>query len=261
MPRNNSVAQNELTRFAHEAPILVGFGPAFGVGPWPQKNNGGFPMFRFVTVSTFAAVALLATGCVSMSSLQTARTLEKNKSQQTLGGGLYTSESLVDDKDLGRISLPYLEYSYRQGLSDKIDAGIKITNSFTLMADGKYQLVDGEQFALAAGLGVGYFSVSQTSGDEKFESTLIDVMVPLYLSYDVTKSFTPYLSPKYIARFVSGTESSTNSLWGATAGAKIGDQSGAYVEATYLTRPGSNFSTLQYNVSFFWTPANAWFQL
>lgn len=193
--------------------------------------------------------------CVSMSSLQTAETLEKGKTQSTFGGGYYSSEETSNNTALST-KLPYFEYSYREGLADNLDGGIKLTIIGSAAADLKYRLHKGEKFNFSVGGGLGYMSVKSSAGSTDVENTIIDFMVPVYASYRFDPSWAAYLTPRYVLRMnsQSGASSgtSTASLAGGAAGVKIGHSWGAYLEAAYQKQLGSSFSLMQYNVSLFW---------
>ena len=93
--------------------------------------------------------------------------------------------------------------------------------------------------------------MGEVSGIPSVEVKFLDIMLPLYLSYDFSPSFTVYTSPKYISRQVSGASSKSEGITGLTLGAKIGEKSGVYAEAT-LIKGEDNQSMTQYNLSYFW---------
>lgn len=207
-----------------------------------------------ISILLVALISYLSVGCVSMSTLQTARTLNPDESQQTIGGGVYNSKIEVTSqsgKATTETNLPYIEYTYRHGLMKDLDGGLKVTIVGSYAADVKYQLYEGSSFAAATGLGVGYmeYKVTVASTDTKVKYT--DVIVPIYLSYDFNPSFSLYFSPKYILRNASGDASGSENMYGAGIGTKIGEKKGAYLEAAVIKGRDDNAIT-QYNASFFW---------
>lgn len=188
--------------------------------------------------------------CVSMSSLQTARTLDKDTSQQSFGGGIYNSKMDVGDTQV-ETNLPYVEYSYRRGFTENFDGGFKLTFIGAYSADAKYQIFANDKFAFSAGAGLGYLSYKISSGNQDQEIKFIDFALPLYLSYDFTPSFTVYTSPKIIRRQISGADKDSENITGLTLGTKIGEKSGVYAEATLIKGEGDTTMT-QYNLSYFW---------
>ena len=185
-----------------------------------------------------------------MSSVQTARTLPAAETQQSFGGGVYNSTMKVGETDV-ETNLPYLEYSYRRGFTDKFDAGLKLTFIGAYSADGKYQFYADDKWAFSAGAGLGYMSYKVTAGNNEEDVKFLDLMLPLYLSYDVSPSFSIYTSPKFISRQISGASSKSEGITGLTLGTKIGEKSGVYAEATLIKGQDSQTMT-QYNLSYFW---------
>jgi hypothetical protein len=182
--------------------------------------------------------------CANMSTLQTAETLPEGQGEFAVGAGYITHEAITDADD-SKVTAPYLEFQYRRGLAENIDAGIKATLIGTGGADVKYQFYNSEKLDLAVGTGLAYMSIE--SGDSK--SSIIDWTVPLYVSSDVSDSVTLYASPKYFLRKVSGADALH--VLGATAGLKWGKESGVMVETSYAKALGEDFKSLQYNAALF----------
>ncbi len=196
-------------------------------------------------ISTF-----LLANCASVSTLQTARVLEKGDSFHSLGMGLYSSDDFIGGDD---ISLPLIEYTYRRGVWDKIDLGLKITLIGSAVVDAKYNLINGEKFALATGLGIGYMSFESESGGVTAESTIFDFMVSLYASYDVGKMSSLYSSVKYMLRTISSDIATNNdgSLLSGSLGVKVGEKSGVFLEGSLIAGLDSDFSGTQFNGAYF----------
>jgi hypothetical protein len=88
------------------------------------------------------------------------------------------------------------------------------------------------------------------------KSQLVDVMVPVYASYDVAKPFSIYVSPKYVARFTQSTDQGMTSshigqLVGGSGGVKLGDGMGLFLEASYLKDVTSSFHAIQVSGALF----------
>ncbi|MEM7646887.1 MAG: hypothetical protein AAF203_08265 [Pseudomonadota bacterium] len=196
------------------------------------------------------ATPFLLCHCASISTLQTARVLEKGESQHNVGVGFYTSDDFLGGEDL---TFPMLEYSYRMGVWDKIDAGLKISLIGTAVLDAKYNLVNGENFALATGLGLGYLSIDSGPEDAEMTTTIIDVILPLYASYDISKMFGFYSAGKFLFRSVSadGEVEGDGSMLSATLGIKYGDSSGVMLEGSLLSGLDSDFTGSQFNFGVF----------
>lgn len=205
-----------------------------------------------LTALALIGTSFLFVGCMSMSTLQTARTLKPDASQITIGGGYFKSPS-ADSATGTDLKFPYLEGGYRRGIMPNLDAGAKWTVPGSITVDGKYQFVDASGFAVASGLALGYLSASSGS----YKSTAIDVQLPVYTSYDFTNWFSLYAAPKAIMRMSStkdggGAEtSSTGALVGSSLGFKVGDTWGLYVEGTLMHSLKDKTNIAQFGGSLF----------
>ena len=119
-------------------------------------------MKRYMFCSLFCLYLLFyCTGCISYSTLQSAKTLDPGK--VLIGGG--SSFPIVDNKVT---SSP--EFNARVGIVQKFDVGAKCALPALYFLDGKYQIID-EPIALSADLGWSYFSYSGIVGNSKGTST------------------------------------------------------------------------------------------
>jgi hypothetical protein len=216
---------------------------------------------KFAAGSLFVISALTA-GCVNSSTLQTAKALDPGSQRILVGGGYYASPSLDADASSATnsdvsLKMPYMELGYRRGIVNKVEVGAKVTLPGTAGVDAKYQFLDAGKLALAAGFGTGYLKL--TSGAEGMEtsSTIVDAIVPVYASYDISKYFAVYSSPKYVLRYTSSTDSmdqstsGMNHLLGGTMGVRVGAHKGLFLETSYLKSVSSDFDSFQVNGSFF----------
>lgn len=215
-----------------------------------------------IAAALVLALSALTTACVNSSTLQTAKALDPGSQRVLVGGGFYSSPDINADTSEATgsevtLAMPYMELGYRRGIVDKVEVGAKVTVPGTAGIDGKYQFLDAGDFALAAGLGVGYLKL--TSGSEGMETTssIVDATVPVYASYDVAKAFALYTAPKYVLRYASSTDetgmssSGVNHLVGATVGTRLGNRWGLFVETSYLKSVSSDFDAFQVNGSIF----------
>jgi hypothetical protein len=199
---------------------------------------------------------------VNSSTLQTAKALDPGSQRILVGGGYYASPSLDADASQATnsdvsLKMPYMELGYRRGIVDKVEVGAKATLPGTAGVDAKFQFLDAGKLALAAGLGTGYLKI--TSGAEGMEtsSTIVDAIVPVYASYDVSRFFAVYSSPKYVLRYAKSvdamdqTTSGVNHLVGGTLGVRVGNKRGLFLESSYLKSVSSDFDSFQVNGSIF----------
>ncbi len=205
-------------------------------------------------------LALSQTACMSLSTMQTGETLPPGQTQWTFGSGSYTYEQSYPYPDDGKDSLTgeYYEMSFRHGLGDRMDWGARLMFLGNAVVDLKYQFIDGVRFDAAVGAGLGYLNISSDDGTGEEESTtMLDVVVPLYLSYQYSPLFTPYLAPRLVWRRQSAEAEGSQTLLGVTAGLKIGVNYGAYLEFGYQKDLRSDFSARQFNFAWFWRPRYA----
>lgn len=200
----------------------------------------------------FIITPFLLCQCASVSTLQTARVLEKGDSVHSIGLAMYNSDDFLGGDD---ISSPILEYSYRRGMWDKIDIGLKLAVIGTAVVDLKYNLLNGEKFALATGLGLGYLSFESEVGTVKQSSTVIDLILPLYASYDVAEMTTLYAAAKYFYRSVSADgnvqANGDGSMVSSSLGIKYGNQMGIFLEGSLIAGLDNEFTGTQFAGSYF----------
>ena len=213
-----------------------------------------------------AALVVAASGCLNASTLQTARVLPPGDHQAIVGGGMTTFPGTTDALVKALAELPYGEIGYRVGLLDGLDVGAHATLLGTGGVDGKWQFVDEGPLAVATGLNVGYMQMSVTSsataeekpasGEEKTEAkwTLLDVVLPLYVSYDIGSHLAVYAAPKYLLRAViADSGGNTQHNVGSTVGIKLGDGSGLMLESTFMRNLTESYNMLQFNAAIFWS--------
>ena len=215
--------------------------------------------FAAASLLTFSA---LAVGCVNSSTLQTAKALDPGSQRILVGGGYYASPAMNADAsqatgDDVSLKMPYMELGYRRGLVDKVEMGAKVTLPGTAGVDAKYQFLNAGKFAMAAGVGTGYLKLTSGADGMQTSSTIVDAIVPVYASYDVSKYLAVYTSPKYVLRYTKSvdamdqSESGINHLAGGTLGVRVGNHKGLFLESSYLKSLSSDFDSFQVNGSFF----------
>ena len=212
--------------------------------------------------SAALVIAVLTTACVNSSTLQTAKALDPGKQRILVGGGYYASPSLDADASSASgsdvsLKMPYMELGYRRGLIKKVEVGAKVTIPGTAGLDAKYELLNDGKFAVAAGAGMGYLKLTSGSDGAETSTTLIDAIIPVYASYDLSKYLAVYASPKYVLRYAKSTDemmqssSGMNHLVGGTLGTKVGNGTGVFMEASYLKSVSADFDSFQVNGSIF----------
>ncbi len=191
----------------------------------------------------FVALCYLLSSCASMSTLQTARTTEKKKLVGGFSGGTVNFDTGIK-KDTTPTSsnivlnVPFIELYARYGITDKWDAGMKLTIIGTFLVDTKYQFLGDDKSKFAGSIGLGLGTLNITSGD--YTNKVKDVHFPLYLSYHSAEWFGLYANPRYIMRFnsekngSSPTTTYTSNWYGATGGIRLGKKSALFLEYSYF---------------------------
>lgn len=192
----------------------------------------------------------LSISCVGLSTFQTADTLREGESRTYYGGGYYTSPSLnkiIEEISTAEdIKVPFLEVGYRRGIREKLDVGAKLAIIGSAVIDAKYHLIDETNYDISMGAGLGYFSMSSGSGDDEVKTTAIDLIIPVYASYQLSNWIHPYVSPKIIIRNVKSDDGSkTSPMGGATLGIMLGENTRFALEGSYLKDFNSNFDMVQ----------------
>lgn len=154
--------------------------------------------FSSLNLCVLIVSCVFLSSCFQITSLQTAKTLEKNK---TVVGFSAAAYGVTDDffgGESGLAVVPSVEVFARKGFAKKFDAGLKLSSSANILADGKLQLVGdlNSKFALATGLGFEY----QYSNFENFVSRQ---SIPIYFSYHPNTNFAVYSASKFVHQFVS----------------------------------------------------------
>lgn len=168
------------------------------------------------------SLSLLFGGCISISSMQTAKTTEKGQFSGSFGIGtdLYTLNENEDTK--GNFALAP-EVAVRLGISDKVDVGAKI---FMLGAafDAKYNFhqSEDEKWAFAAGL---------MFDDQIEQFDFRGIYVPIYASIHPTEKFAAYLNPRIGFRYWN-TYKKIAFGYGGGLGAKYGKKVSFFVETS-----------------------------
>ncbi len=185
-------------------------------------------------IAAFALVFLSA--CANVSTLQTAKTLDKGKYRVIAGAGSYGTKY----SDGSGATLPYLEGVIRYGLLNRFEGGVKWTLPYTLGLDFKLKLIDLNVPILSIGAGVNYTSFSSGS----FSLSFIDLIVPAYFSLEFTQWLALYVSPKFMQRTITGSVSGSSSsasvnffdhgYIGGGGGIRLGNTIGVFFEGSYM---------------------------
>ena len=203
---------------------------------------------------TMAVTAMLLPACLSLSSTQTARVLPVGESQVQLGfgalqGSVQATVSTKDSSTPGTATtttkadspeIPVAEFGYRHGASESVEFGIKWIPLTTAFVDAKVALVDSPTLSIATGLGIGVVDLefeSDASGSNATPEKLqiLDVVLPLYISTELSEYAALYAVPKFMLRaWESNDSEATWMMLGGSAGVRLGKEWGVYIEGAQM---------------------------
>jgi len=164
------------------------------------------------------------TGCLSLSTTQTARVLPEGGVMVTGGAGKF---GMHDPTDEGW-STTVAELGMRYGLGSDVDIGGRIAPIGSITLDVKKAMYDDGEAALATGLALGLFAANFGV------ASTVDLVLPLYLSWHPTSEAALYTVPKAVLRIGAGDSGGVASFVGATAGVRLGGEVGVFIEGTWV---------------------------
>jgi len=224
---------------------------------FPFKTKSHFLMKKTISTLRYLAftgvTALLLSGCVSMSSMQTGRTVGQGNTEINVGGSgvKYGFVLGSETTDTASVSAPMLEADFRYGVTDKLDVGGKVSLLGTSGLYGKYQFLGDRESVLAGsvGAGFGYLQLGASSGIDDASFSIFDLTVPVYFSVHPAKWIGIYATPRYTMRII-GKDSSH--WFGGTGGIRLGNRFGGFAEYSLFTSSAAtvNLSQVAFGLSF-----------
>lgn len=147
------------------------------------------------------------TGCATISTFQTAKTLPAGEIAMGVGMDMTGLEHTVAGVTQNTGVMKSYETWIKMGLGKKFDAGLKFFPIGRLF-DVKYQFLNGKNGGLDAAVDLAYSATSIEKSDSI--NDYIDIYSNLIFSSDLTKLLTLYISPKHILRTVQLTDDLTD---------------------------------------------------
>lgn len=161
------------------------------------------PAFRWLTIP----LALTFSGCMSLSTYQTADTVEEGKSKW--GVGFSQSYIVLNDEeqpyDINSVVTP--EFSIRVGMSENTDLGLKLY-PVAVIIDVKHRFYQTEQNSSAFGLGFSTIDLDETTSTA--DNNLTDLYATYYYTHHHSSTLSSTIAPKLIYR--TNTETDKNVL-------------------------------------------------
>lgn len=205
-------------------------------------------MRRVLPFVVFLAVVACMSSCVSMSTMQTARTTDPGDFVYGSGVGFVSTEMEFSDTTI-TVGMPMVETYARVGITEKLDAGFRYTIPGSIVLDGKY-MVYGDQestLAVSAGAGIGYMSMELND----YQNRMLDFIIPAYATVYPTSWLALYASPKYILRsstkqeidLPDTKERSMEHWYGSSVGIRLGKEdwkNNIFIEYNYFGSTAGN---------------------
>ena len=176
---------------------------------WVNARSTGHTLSALHCLGALSACMVVAS-CASVSPLSGAKTLKAGTGELAVAAELLLP---ANDDDSGREAPVGLGpvVSYRHGLSDSIDAAIRLY-FIGVSAEVRYALAKG-RFSASVGALAGSSSVSVSLGGSESEYSVTTFEVPLYLEYALSSSFSVLAVPRFgVARFDDDGDVTTNAL-------------------------------------------------
>ena len=170
---------------------------------------------RIIALFGLATVVVVCTGCPSVPTLTTAKTVGVGVNEITISPGFVgfaaAATGASGSASTGLLSIPDLAFSYRRGFGDSVDAAVTLSGWGHLRLDGKYNFLGnekGDAFALAINPGVGGVFVG--SGD--VAGGYVDFTIPVPMDIAFTDWMRMTLQPRYmgIVAFGGGETAATH---------------------------------------------------
>jgi len=169
---------------------------------------------NFWKLHALVLLLLLLNSCSQLSSLQTAKTLEKNDAiigAAAFGYGI--QDENASGGELGSGVVPHFEIFGRYGVVNKVDLGLKLSTSGNALLDGKFQFSGNTESKFAMAAGGGFEFQGNPSSNEKF---IYRVHLPIYLSFHPRQDLAIYTTPRYV--FQSVIDDNNSYFIGASGG-------------------------------------------
>jgi len=204
-------------------------------------------IFYFILLA--ASASLMFSSCASVSGFEEGRALGEGGREMIVSANYISLpgslDVLDDDDEIGLPSsfgFPNIDISYKQGLTDKLDVGGRITTNLNAGAFVKYQLVgdDMSKFALGTGL-----EIASTLG------ILYNMQVPINTTYYVSDAVAINLAPRFIYQFAAGSFDSSITYLGGNFGLLFGRKNKFGLDIGYYNvSAGGNILTVGFGGKF-----------
>lgn len=164
-------------------------------------------------IAVVAVMGLLATGCVSISHVQTADTLGKGRFQFAMEPGLAGAAVFAGDNS-GVVPYPHVDLAMRYGVTDRVDLGVRFGSSLVEL-QSKFLLTSPENPDKAISVAPSVMTVFLGSDEEDADnSRYTNLALPVLIGFKTDGGSELVVGPRAILTRVSsqtdGVSSSAN---------------------------------------------------
>lgn len=176
---------------------------------------------------------LFMSSCASLTGFEEGRTLDKDNSELIVSANFTRVPDLFDDDDFQEldsintsISFPNIEVSFKRGITEKLDVGIRASSNLNLSAFVKYQVVGDQStpFALSPGLEIGTIL-----------GAAFNIGIPIYTTYYPAENVAVNLTPRFMYQSITGGQSSGATYLGGNFGLLFGKKNKIGLDIGYYS--------------------------
>jgi hypothetical protein len=160
---------------------------------------------QLTNLFAIAFCALLISSCATLTGFEEGRALGEENSELIISANFtqvpdlfddnFTTDTLELDTFDSSITFPNLEFSYKRGVSDKLDVGGRISTNLNASAFVKYQLVGDNSSPFALGVGGEFGTVLGIA---------YSASVPVFATYYPAEAIAINISPRISYQFGNG---------------------------------------------------------
>lgn len=182
-------------------------------------------------------IVLLFSSCASITGFEEGRTNGENKHSVLASANFTYIPDLGDDSILGSSGgAPFIEASYKYGIKERLDIGIRANTFLNLAVNSKFQLLGDQQSkgALSTGIELGIFA----------GLSVWNVQIPLMASYYPKENICLYVNPRYIFQ-TAGAQTEGANYIGSNLGVLFGSKNKFGIDlAFYKVGAASEFASM-----------------
>lgn len=185
------------------------------------------------------ALTFFISSCASLTGFEEGRSIGEGASELTISGNFTRVPDLFDDSDSlttgidtlsENISFPNIEFTFKKGITDKLEVGGRVSTNLNASTFFKYQVVGDNTSKFALSPGVEFGTVLGLA---------YNVGVPIYATYYPSDAVAVNIAPRFMYQFITGDESSGVTYLGGNFGLLFGKKNKFGLDLGYYKVDGS----------------------